>query len=76
MTTSVIPQNYEEWRHCITVDCGLELTPQYIAQRTEALQNEKDYYTQQYVKLYGPQYLQQVLAWFVQAQKTENATAE
>ncbi len=74
MEKSFIPQNYEEWRHCIIVECGLELTPHYISERILALQNDRDYYTQQFVKFYGRQHLQQVLGWFLQAQKTENTT--
>ncbi|WP_086933876.1 hypothetical protein [Agarilytica rhodophyticola] len=67
--SSIIPETYEQWRHCIIVECGLELTPKYISERISALQDDRDYYTQQFVKLYGRQYLQQVLAWFMQAQK-------
>lgn len=76
MKNAFIPENYEKWRHCITVECRLELTPQYILERISALQNDSDYYTQQFVRLYGRQYLQQVLAWFMQAQETDNSTAK
>ena len=69
MNGSVIPQTYDEWRHCITVECGLELSADYVAQRIYALQDEDDHYTQQFIKLYGHQYLQQVLGWFLQCQK-------
>lgn len=70
METSVIPQNYEEWKHCIIVECGLELTPEYISERISSLQNERDHYTQQFVRLYGQQHYQNVLGWFMQAQKS------
>lgn len=69
MTTSIIPQTYQEWRHCITVDCELELTPSYIEKRLTALQNEKEHYTHQFIRLYGHDYLQVVIGWFQQAQK-------
>ena len=72
MKNSFIPETYEEWQHCIIVECGLKLTAQYITERISALQNDRDYYTQQFVKLYGQQYLQQVLGWFMQAQKKVN----
>ncbi|NTS78139.1 hypothetical protein HR060_14895 [Catenovulum sp. SM1970] len=72
MKQSLIPTNYDEWRHCITVECGLKLTPEYIASRIEALNNNADHYTQQYVKSYGQAQLEQTLAWFKQAQQTEN----
>ena len=69
MIESLILKSYEEWRHCITVDCGLELTPDYISKRISALKNDTDPHTQQFVKLYGQAYRQQVLGWFKQAQQ-------
>lgn len=70
METSIIPQNYDEWRHCIVVDCGLELTPSFIEQRIVALKNNSEHYTQQFVRKYGVQYHQQVLSWFEQAKRS------
>lgn len=63
-----LPRNFQEWQHCITVDCGLELTPKYISERIAALQNEKDHHTRRFVELYGRPYLEQVLTWFKQAE--------
>ena len=71
MENPVIPQNYEQWRHCIIVECGLELTPSYIEKRIASLQDNNDYYTQQFVQLYGKQYLEQVLRWFIQARDSQ-----
>ena len=31
-----IPQTYDEWEHCITVKCGIPLTPAYVAGRITA----------------------------------------
>jgi len=72
MKSSIIPQSYEEWRHCIVVDCGLELSSKFIEQRLSALQDNSEYYTQQFVRKYGQQHHQRVLGWFRQAQKIEN----
>lgn len=69
MKTPFIPNNYDQWHHCITVECGLDLTPAYICERILALKNDKDYYTQQFVKLYGKEYLDQTVGWFLQAEK-------
>lgn len=69
MISSIIPKNYEEWRHCIIVECGLELTPNFIENRIASLQNDKEHYTQQFIRLYGRQYLETVIGWFLQAQK-------
>jgi hypothetical protein len=67
MATSIIPQNYQEWRHCIIVECGLELTPSFIEARITSLQNESEHYTKQFIRLYGREYLQTVIGWFIQA---------
>lgn len=69
MKASIFPTNYEQWQHCITVECGLDLTTEYICERILALKDEKDYYTQQFVKLYGKEYLAQTISWFLQAEK-------
>ncbi len=70
MASSAIPTNYNEWHHCITVECGLTLTPEYISERITALQSDKDEHTRQFVRLYGEPYRQQVLAWFEHAQQS------
>ena len=36
-TDKSIPTNYAEWRECITVHCGIPLTPDYITERLIAL---------------------------------------
>ena len=70
MKTSIIPNNFEEWRHCITVECGLDLTPGFVENRIASLQNTNEHYTQQFLKLYGEQHYQNVLGWFQQAQRS------
>ena len=71
MAAETPPQNYEQWRHCIIVKCGLQLTPGYISERLSALKNNDDYQTQRFIVLYGEQYLQRVIGWFHQAEKGE-----
>lgn len=70
MNAPSIPQSYAQWRHCIVVDCGLELTPEYIAERVAALQDPRDYHTAKFIELYGEQHLQRVIGWFAEAGKT------
>ncbi len=69
MMNGLIPQNYEDWHHCITVECGLPLTPAFIDERITSMQDLNDFRTKQFVQLYGSQYRQQVLAWFHQAKQ-------
>ncbi|WP_295843840.1 hypothetical protein ACM9XD_16410 [Xanthomonas sacchari] len=68
MSSSIIPDSYAAWRHCIEVDCGLRLEPAYIAQRIAALNDLTDHHTQQFVRCWGEPHRQQVLQWFAQAQ--------
>ena len=67
MENAIIPHNYSTWHHCITVDCKIELSATYINQSIASLQDQQDFRTQQFVKLYGDHHRQQVLAWFQQA---------
>ncbi|UTW45097.1 hypothetical protein KFE80_12110 [bacterium SCSIO 12696] len=67
MEKTFIPNSYEEWRHCITVECRLELTESFISERIAALQNPRDYSTKKFIQLYGQHHLQKVLGWFEQA---------
>lgn len=70
MEKSFIPQNYDEWRHCITVECDLELTSSFIEDRIASLQNTSVHYTQQFLRLYGQEHYQRVLSWFIQARES------
>ncbi|MEN0040454.1 MAG: hypothetical protein AAF764_03860 [Pseudomonadota bacterium] len=60
---------YEQWEHCITVECGLELTPDYVEQRIAALQDKSDFHTQKFVKTWGEKHRATVLARFQEAQQ-------
>lgn len=68
MPSPIIPRSYEEWRHCITVLCGIPLTPAYVESRVKALADPADYGTQRFLDAWGPAQLEAVRAWFVQAQ--------
>lgn len=72
MSTSALPGNYEQWKHCITVDCGIELTPEFINARLDALNNKKDHHTKKFTQLYGEEHLRSVIGWFEQAKSSFN----
>ena len=63
----IVPETYEEWKHCITETCGIALTPQFIEERIAALGNMKDLHTQRFIEYWGEAQRQQTLAWFRQA---------
>lgn len=65
----MIPTTYEEWEHCITVECGIPLTAEYVAERIEALQNMGDYHTQRFISRWGQEHHARTLAWFREAEE-------
>lgn len=58
---------YEEWHEAITHKCGIRLTPEYCAERVEALMNTKDPSTREFVRLFGERYRDTVVGWFERA---------
>ena len=62
----MIPQSYNKWLYCITVDCKIEMTPQYVAERIAILSDVKQAETQNFRKLYGEGHYQNVVSWFKQ----------
>jgi len=58
---------YDDWKHCITVLCGIPLTPDYIEKRLAELKNPNDYKTQKFIDTWGEQHLKKVISWFEQA---------
>jgi hypothetical protein len=60
-------KSYEDWKHCITVLCGIPLTTPYIEQRLIALRDPSDYTTRKFVATWGEQHRLRVIGWFEQA---------
>lgn len=69
-----IPQNYDEWKHCITVICGIQLTPDYVKQRIAALEDLSDDHTRQFIKSWGQEHHGRTVAWFQRASKELGST--
>ncbi|MEM9057965.1 MAG: hypothetical protein AAGD86_10830 [Pseudomonadota bacterium] len=63
-----IPTTYDQWHHCITVECGIPLTATYVAARIEALQDPRDFHTKRFIERWGSAHHAQTLAWFREAQ--------
>lgn len=71
-----IPQNYDEWLHCITVICGIPLTTDYVARRIAALDDRTDFQTQRFVDRWGSAHHARTLGWFREAaEKLEHPSA-
>ena len=67
MMPTPFPANYEQWKHCITVDCGIPLTQTFVSQRLAVWRNEQSEETQRFRRLYGDAYWQSVIGWFEHA---------
>ncbi len=65
-------QSYEEWRTAITERCKIDLTPEYARDRIAALRDPGDTATREFTATYGDAYLQQVIQWFEQAERSGN----
>ncbi len=65
MAKPLIPENYEQWYHCITTICQQPMTLVYIDERLKALNNPDDDMTQKFIELYGNQQRYKTLKWFV-----------
>ena len=66
-TDKSIPTNYAEWHECITVHCGIPLTPDFITRRLIALRQSESEETIRFRRLYGDQHWQNVMHSFLQA---------
>lgn len=67
MTTPVIPETYAQWRHCIEVECGIPLTPDFINARLQALAQPRGEEAGRFAGLYGAAHLERVIGWFRRA---------
>lgn len=66
-------KSYEDWRHCITVLCGIPLTRLYIEQRLAALRDPTDHTTQKFIATWSERHRLRVIGWFEEAQQELDA---
>lgn len=66
--TPIVPSTYAEWEHCITVECGIPLTPGFVAERLAALSDASDNQTGRFIARWGEAHHARVLDWFREAQ--------
>lgn len=69
MMTSPFPQNFAQWHHCITVECGIPLTSDYVQERLSVWRNEAAEETVRFRRLYGDAHWRAVTGWFEQAEQ-------
>ncbi|MBX2921897.1 MAG: hypothetical protein KF746_06880 [Chitinophagaceae bacterium] len=69
----MVPENFPDWKDCITRRCGLHLSSTFIAERIRSLSDDTNRHTIEFVKCYGEQYRQQVIGWFTCALQEKHA---
>ena len=52
----MIPQTYDQWRYCITVECGMALTAAFIAQRLTVWRDAQAEETLRFRRLHGDEH--------------------
>lgn len=57
------PQTFEQWKHCITVDCKINLTKDFASQRLTIYADLNNPESQKFASLYGEGHLQNVISW-------------
>lgn len=62
----MIPQTFEQWKHCIVNDCKINLTKEFAQQRLAVYQYKTNDEAQKFVLLYGEQHLQNIIRWLKQ----------
>lgn len=60
----MLPQTYEEWKHCIEVKCRIPLTQTFVHKRIEELNDNDNKQTMEFTQLYGEAYKNKILEWF------------
>lgn len=61
--------SYEDWKHCITVLCGIPLTPEFVERRLADLRDGTSHGTRQFVKSWGEAHLRRTVGWFERAKR-------
>lgn len=59
--------NYDDWKHCITIECGIPLTPEFIENRIASLRDPNDLHTRKFTDEWGQEHLNRVIRWFERA---------
>ncbi|MEL6367934.1 MAG: hypothetical protein AAFR91_01310 [Pseudomonadota bacterium] len=65
----IIPSNYEAWRHCITVECVIPLTADFVATRLKVWNVVNVQVTARFRALYGDTRWRAVIGWFERASR-------
>ena len=65
--------SYEDWKHCISVSCGIPLTLDYIERRIRDLSDPGNSHTRKFIDHWGEEHRAYVLACFERARQESPA---
>lgn len=65
----MIPRTYAQWQHCISVECGMDLSTDFIAQRLAVWRDAQSQESVRFRRLYGDAHWKAVLDWFERAER-------
>lgn len=68
-----IPYSFDQWKHCIEQDCGIQLTKEFANARLKVYEHLSNPETKKFISLYGKAHLENVIYWF---QKIRRASAK
>ncbi len=71
----VKPTTYDEWKDCITIKCGIELTPNYVRERLDELADKKNFKTSKLIEFWGEPHYRDIVTWFQTAAEELNQTS-
>lgn len=60
----MIPQTFEQWKHCIVNDCGIALTKDFATRRLSVYEDKQNQETKKFIQLYGEQHRENIIHWF------------
>lgn len=59
----MVPQTFEQWKHCIIYDCKIDLTAEFTQQRLAMYEDRNHPETSTFIRLYGEQHLNTIITW-------------
>jgi hypothetical protein len=62
-----LPRDYEAWKYCITMKCGIPLTREFIEKRLSIYNEVGHTETRRFAELYGSPHLARVQEWLARA---------
>lgn len=63
----MIPKTYPQWYQCITKECGIPVTREFISNRLAVFEDPRNQETRRFVSLYGQPHLDNIIRWFKKA---------